>query len=48
MSFHSSVSSRPADSAPRTPLNPVQRYQRFGPIRPMQEDRSLLERILFG
>ena len=34
--------------APPVPMNPNERMQRFGPIRPMNQRPSLLERLLFS
>jgi hypothetical protein len=33
---------------PRQPLDPCRRMRHFGPIQPMERERSLLYRILFG
>jgi len=33
---------------PRQPLDPCRRMRHYGPIQPMERERSLLYRILFG
>jgi len=37
----------PAKAAP-VPMNPCDRLRRFGPVRPMAQRRSLIERLLFS
>ena len=37
-----------AACAPSQPMDPNLRLHRFGPIRPMDQRPSLLERLLFG
>jgi hypothetical protein len=49
MSLTSFRSSRPDSwNNPRPHTDPSQRYMKYGPIRPMDEDRSLFWRFLFG
>jgi len=38
---------RPAKAAP-APMDPRDRLRRFGPVRPMARQRSLIERLLFS
>ncbi|MDE2404507.1 MAG: hypothetical protein KGM17_07550 [Sphingomonadales bacterium] len=33
---------------PRPPLDPCSRMNRFGPVRPMEQPKSLWQRLLFG
>ncbi|MBU6269343.1 MAG: hypothetical protein KGN34_17490 [Sphingomonadales bacterium] len=33
---------------PNAPLDPCRRLSRFGPVQPMPQPRTLLQRLLFG
>lgn len=46
VSPYTTRSSRPHESVvPRSHRDPVQRYQTYGPIRPMDSDRGFLARL---
>jgi hypothetical protein len=45
---HPFDSPRPAPAkAPQRPMDPRDRLRRFGPLVPMEQPRSLLDRLLF-